>query len=535
MAEDNAVTLKPKRTEVNNEDKEVDISRYFNDAPPTIFDEIVAPKKPEYFNVQSASVSRVSDYAALPDGRSGVLFFNPDALQTSATASLLEPAERVAEHGASNDTHRDAWIPSEYTRKILRSIATTAAGSNHLERENLTMPGLAVHGDMPDPIKNASIHLLGEDENIHRNVLTASDVTQDERGLRNLIQAGCYRAAVNLSGRLLAIYAQGYGKINQPSKHTPHSLQLWYTRLSLLAKLRQLEVLENESRPFGNLDKPDMYFRFYPELYGTRSGSMASFAFRLLLAEIPSYCGKPKQALDNLYRLFATVNQIVANLQAGLHGQGTRTTTKISESEQRDAVRLWTARKSRILVSIINCAVGMKNYVLAIEILEDLCKLPDWSTEQVGILRSAIGRVHLFLGDVSAAERYLVRDGKEERTSSVRELVDSGLMAVAQNAFQEAYSCFQSASAMDPSNVMLINNMAVCLLYTGQLKAAVRLYENLVGRNPLKSLQEPILLNMCTSYELHTTHCKQTKLHLLRQLNRYKGDATDIQCLKLAM
>ncbi|EFN81441.1 trafficking protein particle complex subunit 12 [Harpegnathos saltator] len=534
MAEDNAAASKAKieRAEVNNEDNEVDISRYFNDAPPTIFDEIVAPKKPDYFNVQSASVSRVSDYASLSDGTSSVPFFNSDPLRTSVN-SLLEPAERVAEHSASNDTHRDAWIPSEHTRKILRSIATTAAGSNHLERENLTMPGLAVHGDMPDPIKNASIHLLGEDENIHRNVLTASDVTQDERGLRNLIQAGCYRAAVNLSGRLLAIYAQGYGKINQPSKHTPHSLQLWYTRLSLLAKLRQLEVLENESRPFGNLDKPDMYFRFYPELYGTRSGSMASFAFRLLLAEIPSYCGKPKQALDNLYRLLATVSQIVANLQMGLHGEGTR--TKISESEQQDAMRLWAARKSRILISVVNCAISMKNYVLAIEILEDLCRLPDWSAEQVGILRSAIGRVHLFLGDVSAAERYLVRDGKEERTSSVRELVDSGLMAVAQNAFQEAYGCFQSASAMDPSNVMLINNMAVCLLYTGQLKAAVRLYESLVGRNPIKSLQEPILLNMCTSYELHTTHCKQTKLHLLRQLNRYKGDAADILCLKLAI
>lgn len=534
MAEDNATTPKLNGTE-RAEVTEVDISRYFNDAPPTIFDEIVAPKKPEYLNVQSATVSRVSDYGSLSDGStSGGSFFNADALRTSATSLLLDAADRVAEHGVSNDAHRDAWIPSEHTRKILRSVATTAAGTNHLDRENLTMPGLAVQGDMPDPIKNASIHFLGEDENIHRNVLTASDVTQDERGLRNLIQAGCYRAAVNLSGRLLAIYAQGYGKINQPSKHTPHSLQLWYTRLSLLAKLKQLDVLENESRPFGNLDKPDMYFTFYPELYGTRPGSMASFAFRLLLAEIPSYYGKPKQALDNLYKLLATVNQILANFQAGLSGEGTQN-AKISESDQLDAVRLWTARKSRILVSIINCAVGMKNYILAIEILENLCKLPDWTMEQIGILRSAVGRVHLFLGDVSAAEKFLIRDNKEEETSSVRELVDNGLMAVAQNAFQEAYSCFQSASTMDPSNVMLINNMAVCLLYTGQLKAAVRLYESVVNRNPLKSLQEPILLNMCTSYELHTTHCKQTKLHLLRQLNRYKGDAADIQCLKLAM
>ncbi|EZA48337.1 Tetratricopeptide repeat protein [Ooceraea biroi] len=529
MAEDNITILKSKPG--GAESRALDTSIYFNVTPPVIFDEVVVPKRADFFNLQTTS-TRVADYAPPSDSSASTsTFFDAEALRTS-TPLLLDAAVDRVEQTALSDAHRDAWIPSEHTRKILRSIATTAAGASHLDRENLTMPGLTLQGDMSDLIKNASIHLLGEDENIHRNVLTASDVTQDERGLRNLIQAGCYRAAVNLSGRLLAIYAQGYGKINQPSKHTPHSLQLWYTRLSLLAKLRQMDVLENESKPFGNLDKPDMYFTFYPELYGTRPGSMASFAFRLLLAEIPSYYGKPKQAIDSLHKLLATANQIIANFRAGLSGEGTH--ARISESDQRDAVKLWVARKSRVLVSIVNCAIGMRNYILAIEILESLCELADWTAEQVGILRSAIGRVHLFLGDVSAAEKYLVRDSKEEN-ASVRELVDSGLMAVAQNAFQEAYNCFQSASAMDPSNLMLTNNMAVCLLYTGQLRAAVWLFESAVNRNPLKSLQEPILLNMCTSYELHTTHCKQPKLHLLRQLNRYKGDAADIQCLKLAM
>lgn len=520
----------------NNEDteriREIDINHYFNSTPTTILNDIVMPKKPDFFDIQLHSMNRDSDYNPLSDGASTSSFFNADVLQASTTSLLDTTAVDRVEHSALNDAYRETWIPSEHTRKILGSIATSAAGASHLERENLTMPGLAVQGDMPDLIKNASIHFLGEDENIHRNVRTASDVTQDERGLRNLIQAGCYRAAVNLSGRLLAIYAQGYGKINQPSKHTPHSLQLWYTRLSLLAKLRQMDVLESESKPFGNLDKPDMYFTFYPELYGTRPGSMASFAFRLLLAEIPSYYGKPKQALDNLYKLLATVDQITANFRIGFNGEGTH--AQINESDQGDAVKLWTARKSRILISVINCAISMRNYILAIETLENLCDLPDWTAEQIGILRSAIGRVHLFLGDVSTAEKFFVRSDKEEKTS-IRELVDRGLMAVAQNAFQEAYNYFQSASAMDPSNVMLINNMAVCLLYTGQLRTAVWLFESVVNRNPLKSLQEPILLNMCTSYELHTTHCKQPKLHLLRQLNRYKGDAMDIQCLKLAM
>ncbi|KZC09858.1 Trafficking protein particle complex subunit 12 [Dufourea novaeangliae] len=523
MAEKDGSSMKrtSEATDEVTKEKEADISRYFESASRTIFDEIVPSKKDDFFAMQRGSGSRIPDFELMADRSTEFLKSN----------TLLDN-ERL-DHSAINDTHRDVWIPSEQTRKVLRSIATSTTGTSSLDRENLTMPGLAVQGEMPDLIKSTAIHLLGEDENIHRNVLTASDVTQDERGLRNLIQAGCYKAAINLSGKLLAVYAQGYGKINQPSKHTPHSLQLWYTRLALLTKLRQIDILENEAKPFGNLDKPDMYFTFYPDLYGTRPGSMASFSFRLLLAEIPLYCGKPKQALDNLYKVLATVNQIIANFNAGFSGDGSRVT--VSAVEQEDAVRLWKGRRSRVLISITNCAVTMKNYVLAINILEKLCDSPVWSLEQLDTLQSSIGRLHLFLGDVSAAEKLLTKGHKRDSELTVREWMDRGLMAVAYNMFEEAYKCFEAAAALEPSNIASTNNMAVCLLYMGQLKDAVHLYESAITKNPVKSLQEPILLNICSAYELHTTHCEQPKLHLLSQLNRYKGDAVDIQCLKLAL
>lgn len=523
MAEENESSTRQKSENSEEVTKEIeaDISRYFENASRTIFDEIVSPKSEDFFNIRRSSENRIPDFELLTDQSNEFLKSN----------SLLDN-ERL-DHSGTNDVHRDVWIPSEQTRKILRSIATSTAGTNSLDRENLTMPGLAVQGDMPNLIKSTAVRFLGEDENIQRHVLTASDVTQDERGLRTLIQAGCYKAAINLSGRLLAVYAQGFGKINQPSKHSPHSLQLWYTRLALLTKLKQIDILENESKSFGNLDKPDMYFTFYPELYGTRPGSMASFSFRLLLAEIPMYCGKAKQALDNLFKLLSIVNQIITNFNAGFNGDGSH--IKINCAEQEDAIRLWKARRSRILISITNCAVNMKNYVLGINILEKLCESADWTSEQMDALKASIGRLHLFLGDVAAAEKFLINLHKKDNSLTVRELTDRGLLAVAHNSFQEAYKCFQAAEALDPSNIALINNMAVCLLYTGQLKAAVHLYESMITRNPVKSLQEPILLNICTSYELHTIHCKQPKLHLLNQLNRYKGDSVDIQCLKLPL
>ncbi|XP_008560384.1 trafficking protein particle complex subunit 12 [Microplitis demolitor] len=510
-------------TEESNQISDNNLGRYF-DSSHTIFDEIVSSNVlPGATSTPASSMLSLVNTELLPASdlfKQNDLFNNERSIESSAV-----------------DYHRDAWIPCDKTRKILRTIA--ASGNNNHDRENLTMPGLTLQNDMSDPIKDTTIHYLGIDEIIHRNISTASDVTQDERGLRNLIQSECYRAAVNLTGRLLAIYGQGYGKINYPSKHTPHSLQLWYTRLALLAKLRQVDVLKAESQPFGNLDKPDMYFIYYPELYGTRHGSMASFAFRLLLAELPNYWGDSKEAIDNLYKLLATIDQILKNLNDGLAEEGGH--AKFSDNERNDSIRLWTGRKSRVLISIVNCSLSIKNFSLAIDVLEDLCAMPSWTTEQLEILKSACGRVYLFLGDVTAAEKIFAgikeaRDGTSGngKSPTMRELIDRGLMAVAQNSFQDAYNCFKIASASDPSNVMLINNMAVCLLYSGQLKSAVQLLETAVMRNPIKSLQETVLLNISTLYELHTTHCKQSKLQLLRQMNRYKGDATDISCLKLA-
>ena len=45
-------------------------------------------------------------------------------------------------------------------------------------------------------------------------------------------------------------------------------------------KLRRYSLAEVECEQFGQLDAPDLYFEFYPELYGGRRGSMVPFSFR---------------------------------------------------------------------------------------------------------------------------------------------------------------------------------------------------------------------------------------------------------------
>lgn len=57
----------------------------------------------------------------------------------------------------------------------------------------------------------------------------------------------------------------------------------------------------------------------------------------------------------------------------------------------------------------------------------------------------------LMLGDVSAAESYFSSCDQ----SDTRSVVDRGLVAITQNAFQEALDIFSKALAKEPNNVLV--------------------------------------------------------------------------------
>lgn len=103
-------------------------------------------------------------------------------------------------------------------------------------------------------------YLLGETEANERQSLTINDVTEDTLGIQKLIAAGSIRAAANLTYRCITTYGQGFGRAGQPARHTSHSLQLWFTRFTLLIKLGEYDLCKREAEAFEVLERPDMFY-----------------------------------------------------------------------------------------------------------------------------------------------------------------------------------------------------------------------------------------------------------------------------------
>lgn len=383
----------------------------------------------------------------------------------------------------------------------------------------LTLPGIFTSAGYQDYISEVALTLLGSDAIARRKemLLTEDDVTQDDRGLRHLIFAGCFRSALNLTTRLLSVYGQGYNKVGQVSKNTQHSLGLWFTRLSLLLRLGQYDICIKEAEAFGKLDRPDVFFEHYPDLYAGRKGSMPCFSFRLLLAELPIYKGNLLEAMNNLTDLL----EISKRIQSKFEGS---------------AEAFWNKRVNRVIHAIVNCSLLMKNYPLASLLLKELIEeKKDLSAKEVSSLKLALSRIFLQCGDLIQAEKYFNQVFEGQKTPNTSEYVNRGLLSIAKAEFDKALNYFLEGLKMDPKNIMLHNNVAVCYLYSGRLKDAIKQYETAIELNPAQALNENLILNVATLYELESNNSRSKKLNLLRKIAQFKPDlncSVDV-CLKI--
>lgn len=371
----------------------------------------------------------------------------------------------------------------------------------------------AFQAPLIDPIKQMVTKYYGEQEAAKRLLPNAETVIADINGLQILIKCGCLRSAINLTEKILRDLATN----NRKKMFSPYSLQIWFFRIACLMKLKLFNEAETELAQFENFNKPQYFYNFQPVAYPNRIGCMIPFGLRMLNAELSGYLGKADDSIAYLSKLLVDVNNILDTFKGN-----------------ENAWKIWCVRKSKVLYSLANILINRKNYEKALETLNKILNTPHMDKCSVW---SCIGKLFIQMGNLKDASDSFVKaknfsrdDSKEDKT---RILINGSLIKIANSLYREAYELLLEASLLVPNNPTIINNMAFCLFYSGNLKDSIILIEKFIGNNPNKNVNESIVFNLCTLYELESAKAQQKKLKLLLWLNVYAGDGFYETCLQL--
>jgi tetratricopeptide (TPR) repeat protein len=130
--------------------------------------------------------------------------------------------------------------------------------------------------------------------------------------------------------------------------------------------------------------------------------------------------------------------------------------------------------------------------------------------------------VWLRVGDVMAARRCL----SAASVAVEDELVDGTLTAllhVANGEYASAVSAFEALHASFPDDAMVVQNLAVNLLYTGRISDARKMLAELMDKSPPF---HSMVFNLSTIYELCTERNRERKLELADKVAKRKGDGS---------
>lgn len=143
------------------------------------------------------------------------------------------------------------------------------------------------------------------------------------------------------------------------------------------------------------------------------------------------------------------------------------------------------------------------------------------------------GRVLLHVGDVGEARRvFKMADGKDDATDEVRH-VHRGLLLAAQGEYLRALAendlalqlMDQSMVGADPSRhvrVFAHCNASICLMHLGRLSDSIERLEACLRGDPEYGLDEGLIFNLCTMYDLAFPDEAEDKKRVLHRLaSRY--------------
>ncbi|KAI2609392.1 uncharacterized protein GGS25DRAFT_484479 [Hypoxylon fragiforme] len=321
-----------------------------------------------------------------------------------------------------------------------------------------------------------------------------------ETPISELLNKGHFRAAAIAAVQALtsspvsATAAAAHPPVD-PNDHA-RIFELLYVRLACLCLIDATPLAAQEVKALEDLNS-----NFY--LDPVTGAHLVPWELRVLGVRLQAIgFGDPRRAVMSYYELAREARAHI---------------TKATAAHDHSAAESWKRRLAEMGVKVAGVLIEMDDLAGA---AEHLATLEDGDQPyQIGgdwTLPMSRALLWLHLGDVEAARRS-VRDGKGGETGE--QIVDA-LADMADGEYGSALEKWKALKAgMDEKGVhdeMVGVNLAVCLLYTGNMTEARESLEGLVDAG---QSSHTLLFNLTTMYELCTDRHKNLKAQLAERVS----------------
>ncbi|KAI0953947.1 hypothetical protein AcW1_006737 [Taiwanofungus camphoratus] len=407
--------------------------------------------------------------------------------QSSASLPLTDPLAAAA------DVHKATPPPPR-----LESEDEDEDEAPQLYLPGLTLPTMFLPIPNTDPITVLLTKYISPDRR------PARDLTGNWQGadFHTLVMTNSWRALARMArDRIVEADPEDLALV----------LSLWYLRLSCLARLRLFNQTSAEcTNLFAVLNAVEpaasrqwLFDKILP------------FELEVLYAKLKYWAGDHMGYLDALSALLKRCKAKARQAKADAAGAG-----------------MWQERGARVCLIIASQLIEMNDLAAAAKLLEPLCKQGDGPTSPY--VQSAVGRVYIQGGCIGMAAKHFTAVAEDPTADSSLKAMNKALLASADGDWPRATEVLQEILAADPENYIAINNLSVALLSQGKLQESIQLLEDAIKASPSTTLMaEPLLFNISTMYELHSTAGIDQKRELLIEVAKWAGDGLRTTCLKM--
>lgn len=233
--------------------------------------------------------------------------------------------------------------------------------------------------------------------------------------------------------------------------------------------------------------------------------------------------GNHGETLDRLYLLLDFVREKL----------------RIKELEKFDvSVENWRKREGFVITSISNHHLSNKEFGVCLKLVKDLVN----KNESDPLSLSKLGYIQLQFGDLEGSKNSfnlienLLKDGNYSLDEvKMKNLVNrnKALIYLVGKDYISAVREYDECIERDATDVVAVNNKALCLMYLRDLTDSIKVLESALESIPTFALNETVVVNLCSMYELAYVGHSDVKKTLNNWIAKVAPDDFDSSCTRV--